>query len=244
MHRVRTENGLEFPCAWLRYCCETKNVTVGLTWLLGKKNTEIAYLEFNLYSTNITESKWQLGKDEIEKIKAYSTDDEVSRLEEAVSLIRPEAFFSLPPSQQTLMKYPSEPSIGVNDLKIIQIPRPMNQYPHRQPTHPRHNYNASSTPLTTSCSVILSENSEGNEFDRKDKQASQMNVYKKRKINNDHLPWLSTNDLSTAQELEYDFEIEKDPVAINSSFDALIKGKYGFEADPVEVWLVFSPTKY
>ncbi|CAF4988374.1 unnamed protein product, partial [Rotaria socialis] len=94
-HRVRTENGLEFPCAWLRYCCETKNVTVGLTWLLGKKNTEIAYLEFNLYSTNITESKWQLGKDEIEKIKAYSTDDEVSRLEEAVSLIRPEAFFSL-----------------------------------------------------------------------------------------------------------------------------------------------------
>ncbi|CAF4446410.1 unnamed protein product [Rotaria socialis] len=150
----------------------------------------------------------------------------------------------MPPSQQTLMKYPSEPSIGVNDLKIIQIPRPMNQYPHRQPTHPRHNYNASSTPLTTSCSVILSENSEGNEFDRKDKQASQMNVYKKRKINNDHLPWLSTNDLSTAQELEYDFEIEKDPVAISSSFDALIKGKYGFEADPVEVWLVFSPTKY
>lgn len=27
------ERGIDSPCVWLRYCCQTKNVSIGITWL-------------------------------------------------------------------------------------------------------------------------------------------------------------------------------------------------------------------
>ncbi|CAF1129603.1 unnamed protein product [Rotaria sordida] len=106
--------GNDYPCVYMRYCCRTKNITMGVTWLADGYNEDIAIFQMNLYSKNLSNFQWELENEKIESLKiSYKTKTSLNqRLNQALSLIPTDAFITFP-------RQSSDVKVGINGFGRI-----------------------------------------------------------------------------------------------------------------------------
>ncbi|CAF3716242.1 unnamed protein product [Adineta steineri] len=82
------QRGQDFPSSYIRYCCQSKNVTIGLTWVVNV-NHDIAFFQFNLYSKKLLNFRWEIQNEKIKNLKISFENNKrlKTRVSYALSLI-------------------------------------------------------------------------------------------------------------------------------------------------------------
>ncbi|CAF4960130.1 unnamed protein product, partial [Rotaria sp. Silwood1] len=93
----RNQRGGDFACLYLRYCCQSKNVTIGLTWVL-KANHDIAFFQFNLYAKDLLNFRWELENEKIKNLQISFKNNKrlKTQVADSLSLIPMYPYITIP----------------------------------------------------------------------------------------------------------------------------------------------------
>jgi hypothetical protein len=82
----------------MRYCCQTKNFSLILSWSLDG-NYDLAWLQSNLYSTNLLNAQWEHQQENINYLESFyknnKSSEKLNRLHESLSLLPTYVFVTL-----------------------------------------------------------------------------------------------------------------------------------------------------
>ncbi|CAF3891559.1 unnamed protein product [Rotaria sordida] len=83
---------------YLRYCCSSKNIVIGLSWYDGGYAVDLALLQMNIYAIKRREIKWHLQTKAIKKLKECLKNEQTlfPRIEESLLLIPQDVFITCP----------------------------------------------------------------------------------------------------------------------------------------------------
>jgi len=81
---------------YLRYCCQLKNITIGLTWLLNE-NHDITMFQFNLYAKNLLNFRWKIQNEETKNLEISFKNNKrlKTRVADALSLIPKDPYITM-----------------------------------------------------------------------------------------------------------------------------------------------------
>jgi len=81
---------------YLRYCCQSKNITIGLTWVLNG-NHDIALFQFNLYAKNLLNFRWEIQNEETKNLEISIKNNKrlKTRVADALSLIPKDPYITM-----------------------------------------------------------------------------------------------------------------------------------------------------